>query len=73
MLSIILDYKRGDLDFAIMSSILLTFTFLAVVTQVFEVYEPITVICQCIWIGTQSIKYMRKEDKLFDKPIKLPF
>ena len=73
MLSIVLDYKRGDLDFAILSSILLAFTFIAVVTQRFTIYEPVAVTCECFWIAGQSIKYMRKEDKLFDKPIKLPF
>ena len=73
VLSIVLDYKKGDLDFAILSSILLAFTVIAVVTQRFAVYEPIAVTCECFWIAGQSIKYMRKEDKLFDKPIRLPF
>ena len=73
IISIVLDHKHGDLDFAILSSILLGFCTIAVVSQPFVVYEPVAVSCQCFWIAGQSIKYMRKEDKVFDGPIKLPF
>lgn len=72
ILSIVFDYKNGDLDFAILSSILMVFCVISVVTQRFEVYEPIAVTCECFWIAGQSIKYMRKEDKLFDAPLRIP-
>jgi hypothetical membrane protein len=65
LLSIVIDYRNGDLDFAILSSVLLLFCLIAQITQPFVVYEPIDVACECIWIAAQSIKYMRREDSLF--------